>query len=82
MDRAVVEYARELGIKGKQIRRLGGVEKLRALTPEARSILLRPMAPRNTASPQRKISLAAIGMKRMVPGIVTARDQGYSIGDH
>lgn len=74
MDRAVVEYARETGISGDKIRRLGGVEKLRSLSPEARAVLLRPAAPKNTAPPQRKISLAAIGMRSQVPGILRDGD--------
>lgn len=35
-------YARELGVGKRTIRIMGGVEKLKKLTPEARNVLLFP----------------------------------------
>jgi hypothetical protein len=60
-------YARELGITGKKsrmvIRRLGGCEKLRALSPECRNILLAPMGHGNSLE-LHKGGLRARGMSR------------------
>ena len=45
-------YARELGITGRKshmvIRRLGGCQKLRSLSPECRNILLAPLGNGNS----------------------------------
>jgi len=45
-------YARELGITGRKphmvIQRLGGCEKLRALSPECRAVLLAPLGNGNS----------------------------------
>jgi hypothetical protein len=35
-------YARELGIRSTRVRELGGADKLRALSPEVRALLLGP----------------------------------------
>ena len=45
-------YARELGFTGKRcgliVRRLGGCQKLRSLSPECRNILLAPLGNGNS----------------------------------
>jgi len=60
-------YARELGITGsspyRTIRRLGGAEKLRALSPECRRILLAPMGHGDSLE-LHKGGLRARGMRR------------------
>jgi hypothetical protein len=60
-------YARELGITGKKchmvIRSLGGCEKLRALSPECRNILLAPMGHGHSLE-LHKGGLRARGMRR------------------
>ena len=60
-------YARELGITGKKIhmviRRLGGCDKLRSLSPECRNILLAPLGNGNSKDIC-KGGLRARGMRR------------------
>jgi hypothetical protein len=65
-------YARSLGMTGSRagevIHRLGGAQKLRALSPEARNILLSPLGDGS----RRKVSkggMKALGMKSRVKGI-------------
>lgn len=60
-------YARELGIKLRKLRSLGGEVKLRSLTPEALAILL---APQNYGS-SRTVGdggMKARGMFTRIPG--------------
>jgi len=60
-------YARELGItsrsSGRVVQRLGGAEKLRSLSPEARAVLLLPLGYGNSKAVH-KGGLLARGMKR------------------
>lgn len=64
MDRDNVTFAREFGINLRQVKRMGGGAKLRLMTPEARQLFFRSIAPPTGRS------LAARGMEPKVPGIV------------
>jgi hypothetical protein len=58
------DYAMELGITLFRLRKLGGKEKLLALSPDARNLLVR-----GTGSGSSRKSLASCGMTSRVPGI-------------
>ena len=61
-------YARELGITKRRLYLLGGYEKLRALSEDARRVLLKPAIYGNSRAVSHG-GLAARGMLRGVPGI-------------
>ena len=65
-------YARQHGLTKRQVRRLGGAEKLRSLTPDALAVLLKPLGvPGKTARQLHSGGLAARGLLRGRRGIDT-----------
>lgn len=64
-------YARSLGITGRRsgqvIGRLGGAERLRSLSPEARATLLSPLGYGNSRAVGR-VSLEKLGLLRAKEG--------------
>lgn len=72
-------YARELGVEVFQIRRAGGAEKLRTLSPEARAILIKLQPRSPTPQIQNKYAggLKARGMRTRVPAIKTNPPEDY-----
>jgi hypothetical protein len=69
---ACSDYAIELGISVRKLRRLGGESRLRAMSDDARTILVKP---RPIATPLERTSLKARGMKTRVPGRLTQQPQ-------
>lgn len=61
-------YARELGISPRRLLKLGGEQKLRALDPDARAVLINPHRYK-TSQTISVGGLKARGMRSRVPGI-------------
>ncbi len=69
-------YAKSLGINTKRLRQLGGMDRLKAMTPDARAVLLNGggfKRSRNTSGHPFKRSLKSIGMLPQRAGKDTQR---------
>jgi|GEM_PF-7129636 len=71
-------YARELGVRTRTVLALGGHEKLRALAPEVRALMLKPFCSA-TRRPRYRGGMAALGMKSMVPARLTQPDSAPEV---
>lgn len=82
-----LRYALELGITKRSLRRLGGSEALRRMTPEARAVIIKPWFVAG-GQERRKGGIKACGMLPQIPGRVTQphlkpiEDSGFLIQPH
>jgi hypothetical protein len=67
-------YAIELGIPHKRLLMLGGEARLRAMSDDARAILLKP-GPQGNSRTVHKGGLAGRGYKKFVRGVVSQAER-------
>lgn len=68
-------YARSLGVKTRVVIALGGHEKLKALSSDARALLLKPIDYGNS----RTVADGGMAARSMKPGVPASRTQNHPI---